>query len=214
MFFHVPCFDSHSYDFLCHYSSYCCFGGSHKRSPQVQRWRGRTFVFALRVAIWVYDGYLLEGGPINICQLSFCTSNAFCHHGGILLHSIVIHASCSRFLACVNREWLQAVRAVICELRRGFLGSSFHVNCLGHDLHDDTAKQRLCRSLKLHFGNKSKSLPDLTVWWYNTKLYLRHTLVKKQMSLDGYLFEGGPLYLRRHCLRNPKVLLVARIQLE
>ena len=67
---------------------------------------------------------------------------------GILLHSIVIHASCSRFLACVNREWLQAVRAVICELRRGFLGSSFHVKCLGHDIHEDTAKQRLCRSLE------------------------------------------------------------------
>ena len=106
---------------------------------------------------------------------------------GILLHNIVIHASCSRFLACVNREWLQAVRAVICELRRGFLGSSFHVNCLGHDLHEDTAKRRLCRSLKLHFGNKSKSLPDLTVWGCNTKLYLRHTLVKKQMSFQELL---------------------------
>ena len=76
--------------------------------------------------------------PINICQLSFCTSNAFCNNCavmvsatpcGTLLHSMVIHASASRFLACVNREWLQVVRAVICELRRGFLGSSFHVPC-------------------------------------------------------------------------------------
>ena len=46
--------------------------------------------------------------PINIRQLSFCTSNAFCNNRavmvsatpcGTLLHSMVIHASASRFLA-------------------------------------------------------------------------------------------------------------------
>ena len=88
---------------------------------------------------------------INIYQLPFCTSNAFCN---TMWHLASQHRdSCKlqcRFLACVNREWLQAVRAVICELRRGFLGSSFHVKCLGHDIHEDTAKQRLCRSLEIN----------------------------------------------------------------
>ena len=109
---------------------------------------------------------------------------------GILLHSIVIHASASRFLACVNREWLQAVRAVICELRRGFLGSSFHVNCLGHALHDDKAKQHLQRVLNIRFGNES--IPDLTVWCYNMQLYLRDTIVRKQRSFQELL---------HHCYR-------------
>ena len=77
---------------------------------------------------------------------------------------------------------MQVVRAVICELRRGILGSSFHVNCLGHALHDDKAKQRLQRVLNIRFGNAI--IPDLTVWWYNTQLYLQDTIWKIRMSFQ------------------------------
>ncbi len=148
--------------------------------------------------------------PINICQLSFCTSNVFCNNCavmvsatpcGILLHSMVIHASANRFLACVKREWLQVIRAVICELRRGFLGSSFHVNCLGHALHDDKAKQRLQRVLNIRFGNAI--IPDLTVWWYNTQLYLQDTIRKKSDVLPRAFTLLLPfLCVRRVRLRN------------
>ena len=63
---------------------------------------------------------------------------------GITIRGILMHAGLSRFSACVNSEWLQAVRVVICELRRGFLGSDFYVDCLLPDAFDeDKVQQRL-----------------------------------------------------------------------
>ena len=86
---------------------------------------------------------------------------------GITIRGILMHAGVSRFSACVNSEWLQAVRAVICELRRGFLGSDFYVDCLLPDaFDDDKVQQRLQSVLNIWFGNES--IPDATVWWYST----------------------------------------------
>ena len=89
---------------------------------------------------------------------------------GIVLRGIVMHARVSRVLACVNCTWLQAVRAVIWELRIGFAGIAVHVDCLWLDaLYEDKAKRRVQRVLKLWFGNES--IFDVTLWWYNTQLY-------------------------------------------
>ena len=89
---------------------------------------------------------------------------------GITICGIVMHAGVSRVSACVNSEWLQAVRAVICELRRGFVGGGFYVDCLWPDaLDEDKAKRHLQRVLNIRFGNES--IPDATVWLYNTQLY-------------------------------------------
>ena len=106
---------------------------------------------------------------------------------GILLRRVIIHANSNRFLACVNRVWLQAVRAVTCELRREFLSSSFHVNCLGLAPDDDVAEQRLRSELNRQFG-EGKSISDLVVWWYNTELHLLDTLSKQPMSFQDLLF--------------------------
>ena len=106
---------------------------------------------------------------------------------GIILRGIVMHAGVSRVSACVNGEWLQAVRAVICELRRGFVGSGFYVECLWPDAFDeDKAKRRLQRVLKLRFGNES--IPDATLWWYNTQLYLHYAITKRSMSFQDLLY--------------------------
>ena len=102
---------------------------------------------------------------------------------GIMLHGIAIHASASKILACVNREWLQAVRAVIGELRRGFLGNVFHVHCLGLAALDDSmAEQRLQRVLRIRFGNQV--ICDERVWWYRTQLYLYFAIAKNPMSFQ------------------------------
>ena len=104
----------------------------------------------------------------------------------IMLRGIVMHACAIRVLACVNREWLQAVRAVICELRRGFVGSGFYVDCLWPDaLDEDKAKRRLQRVLNIRFGNES--IPDGTVWWYNTQLYLHYAIAKQPMPFQDLL---------------------------
>ena len=141
----------------------------------------------------------------------------------IMLRGIVMHACVIRVLACVNREWLQAVRAVICELRRGFVGGDFYVDCLWPDaLDEDKAKPRLQRVLNIRFGNES--IPDATVWWYNTQLYLHYAIAKKPMSFQdllhrcylfsvyaGYdfeIFEG----VYRYCTsENLEMLLAAQL---
>ena len=106
---------------------------------------------------------------------------------GITIRGILMHAGVSRFSACVNSEWLQAVRAVICELRRGFLGSDFYVDCLLPDaLDEDKVQQRLQSVLNIRFGNES--IPDATVWWYNTQLYLHYAISKKSMFFQDLLY--------------------------
>ena len=124
------------------------------------------------------------GGLVGLHNLSAMVSAT---SGGIFLRRTLIHANASRFLACVNRVWLQAVRAVIRELRRKLLSSSFHVNCLGHSPSDDMAEQRLRRKLNRQFG-EGESISDLTVWWYNTELHLLDTLSKQPMSFQDLLF--------------------------
>ena len=105
---------------------------------------------------------------------------------GITIRGILMHAGVSRFSACVNSEWLQAVRAVICELRRGFLGSDFYVDCLLPDaLDEDKVQQRLQSVLNIRFGNES--IPHATVWWYITQLYLHHGLARELMYLQYFV---------------------------
>ena len=139
----------------------------------------------------------------------------------ITLRGIVMHAGVSRVSACVNGEWLQAVRAVICELRRGFVGSGFYVDCLWPDaLDEDKAKRRLQRVLNIRFGNES--IPDATLWWYNTQLYLHYAITKKPMSFQdllyrcylfsvyaGYDFDIFEGVYRHHTSAHPETLLAA-----
>ena len=48
------------------------------------------------------------------------------------------------YYGVMNCTWLQAVRAVIWELRIGFAGFSFHVDCLWLDVsYEDIAKPRV-----------------------------------------------------------------------
>ena len=72
----------------------------------------------------------------------------------------------------------------ICRFPLGPSGEG-HICALGHALHDDKAKQHLQRVLNIRFGNES--IPDLTVWWYNTQLYLQDTRFKHKMSFQELL---------------------------
>ena len=120
--------------------------------------------------------------PGNGCP-GRCVAMVSVAPSGSMLHGIAIHASASRVLACVNREGLQAVRAVIGELGRGFLGNVFHVHCLGLAALDDSmAEQRLQRVLRIRFGNQV--ICDERVWWYRTQLYLHFAIAKNPMSFQ------------------------------
>ena len=131
-----------------------------------------------------------------------------------MLHVVVIHASSSRVLACVNRKWLHSVRTVIRELRRGFLDGDFHVGCLAPDvLNDGQAELRLQRVLCMRYGNTG--LDEEQVWWFRTQLYLQYAIGKSKMTFQdllhrcyrfssyrGYDFEG----VYRHCVMSQETL--------
>ena len=105
---------------------------------------------------------------------------------GIMLHVVVIRASPSRVLACVNREWLHSVQTVIRELRRGFLDGDFDVDCLAPEvLHDGQAKLRLQRVLDMRFGNTCRSKEQ--EWWFRTQLYLQYAIGKSSLSIQDLL---------------------------
>ena len=93
---------------------------------------------------------------------------------GITIRGILMHAGVSRFSACVNSEWLQAVRVVICELRRGFLGSDFYVDCLLGLRGDQTAaayifEQCIRATLRQHLFlvdlRDQETLPRVEPFW-------------------------------------------------
>ena len=93
---------------------------------------------------------------------------------GITIRGILMHAGVSRFSACVNSEWLQAVRVVICELRRGFLGSDFYVDCLLGLRGDQTAaayifeqctRATLRQHLFLQDLRDQETLPRVEPFW-------------------------------------------------
>ena len=69
----------------------------------------------------------------------------------------------------------------ICRFPLGPSGEG-HICALGHALHDDKAKQHLQRVLNIRFGKES--IPDVTVWWYNTQLYLQDTRFEHKMSFQ------------------------------
>ena len=136
---------------------------------------------------------------------------------GIMLHVVVIHASPSRVLACVNREWLHSVQTVIRELRRGFLDGDFDVDCLAPEvLHNGQAKLRLQRVLCMRFGNKG--LSEEQVWWFRTQLYLQYATGKSILSFQDllrrcYLFSSYRGYdfdmfegVYRHCVMSQENL--------
>ena len=136
---------------------------------------------------------------------------------GIMLHVVVIHASPSRVLACVNREWLHSVQTVIRELRRGFLDGDFDVDCLAPEvLHDGQAELRLQRVLCMRFGNTS--LSEEQVWWFRTQLYLQYAIGKSILSFQDllrrcYLFSSYRGYdfdmfegVYRHCVMSQETL--------
>ena len=136
---------------------------------------------------------------------------------GIMLHVVVIHASPSRVLACVNREWLHSVQTVIRELRRGFLDGDFDVDCLAPEvLHDGQAELRLRRVLCMRFGNTCRSKEQ--VWWFRTQLYLQYATGKSILSFQDllrrcYLFSSYRGYdfdmfegVYRHCVMSQETL--------
>ena len=65
----------------------------------------------------VYEA-VSKQGLFGLHNMSAMVSATLC---GILIRRIMIHANVNRFLACVNRVWLQAARAVTCEFGREFL---------------------------------------------------------------------------------------------
>ena len=105
---------------------------------------------------------------------------------GSMLHVIAIHESSSRVIACVNKEWAQAVNVVISELRRRFLSSDFTVRCLGLATLDDFMAehrlQRVVRMFRIQVGNHD--IIDLALWWYRTQLYLHRAIRKDKMALE------------------------------
>ena len=103
-----------------------------------------------------------------------------------MLHVIAIHESSSRVIACVNKEWAQAVNVVISELRRRFLSSDFTVRCLGlatlEDFMAEHRLQRVVRMFRIQVGNHD--IIDLGLWWYRTQLYLHRAIRKDKMALE------------------------------
>ena len=95
-----------------------------------------------------------------------------------MLHVIAIHESSSRVIACVNKEWAQAVNVVISELRRRFLSSDITVRCLGLATLDDFMAehrlQRVVRMFRIQVGNHG--IVDLALWWYRKQLCLHHAI--------------------------------------
>ena len=82
---------------------------------------------------------------------------------GIMVDVVVIHASSTKDLACVNMAWLHSVRTVIRELSRGFLNGDFNVGRLAPEvLHDGQAKMRLQKILCMQYGNEV--LDEEVVW--------------------------------------------------
>ena len=145
---------------------------------------GGVYSFAPRTAMVVECNNVVRR---RLSGLGNCVVMGSAAPFGITIRVIVMHAGVSRVSACVNSEWLQAVRAVICELRRGFLGSDFYVDCLLPDaLDEDKVQQRLQSVLNIRFGNES--IPDATVWWYNTQLYLHYAISKKSMFFQDLLY--------------------------
>ena len=114
---------------------------------------------------------------------------------GSMLHVIAIHESSSRVIACVNKEWAQAVNVVISELRRRFLSSDFTVHCLGlATLNESMAERRLERVVRVRVRNHD--ITDLGLWWYRTQLYLHYAISRRcNMSVQRilrrcYVFSG------------------------
>ena len=103
-----------------------------------------------------------------------------------MLHVIAIHEGASRVIACVNKEWAQAVNFVISELRKRFLSSDFTVHCLGlATLNDSMAEHRLQRVVRIRFG--SHDITDLGLWRYRTQLYLHFAIPREDMSFQDIL---------------------------
>ena len=118
--------------------------------------------------------------------------------GGSILQVIAIHARASWVVACVNREWLEAVNAAISELTRGFLGSVFTVDCLGlasrmpSNVEPCSCSVRIRRLLRpapclpIRFGVDGPAA-ELSSWWYRTQWYLHAAIRRDNMSVHRML---------------------------
>ena len=145
---------------------------------------------------------------------------------GITIRGILMHAGVSRFSACVNSEWLQAVRVVICELRRGFLGSDFYVDCLLGLRGDQTAaayifEQCIRATLRQHLFlvdlRDQETLPRVEPFWSegwdlgirNYWQYIQPSSAS-QMGQDG---GGVPIARAKRTLTVLRIIRYATVDL-
>ena len=103
---------------------------------------------------------------------------------GSILQVIAIHTRASWVIACVNREWLEAVNAARNELTRGFLGSVCILLCLRPAEYDNSlVDKRLQREVRLRFHRGAISEDRL--WWCRTQLYMHHAAAVYHMSFQA-----------------------------
>ena len=92
---------------------------------------------------------------------------------GSILQLIAIHTRASWVIACVNREWSEAVNAARKELRKEFLGSVCNLLCLRPAEFDNAlVDTRSEREVLLRFDRGARSADSF--WWHTAQVNLLH----------------------------------------
>ena len=105
---------------------------------------------------------------------------------GDILEVLATYMRFHKVIACVGKDWAQAVKAMKKDLRRKFLNSKFDVECLGHlDHSGPVLERRLSRVVHKQIGDCQ--LDDKALWWYRTQLYLSLYIERNRTSFQGIL---------------------------
>ena len=102
---------------------------------------------------------------------------------GCILHIIATHVKTPQVLACLNKAWAPAVKAVRTALKTSFLNSDFTPVCLGFPWCDnEELEEHLQTVVGKIFGMLDKD--DDRLWWYRTEMAWHHAIRIEKMSFQ------------------------------